>query len=120
MPIKFKPGTGIGEIVSEPKERRVINGRVCILEESIKADFALVKAHKADTKGNLTFSGTANNFNEDMAKNARITIAEVEEIVEAGQLDPNHIRVPGCFVHRIIKGNFEKRIERLMLNRGLT
>lgn len=92
---------------------RVFNGETYILEESITGDFALIKAWKGDKAGNLLFRKTANNFNEPMAKAGKITIAEVEEIVEIGEIDPDSVHLPGIYVDRLIKGpSFEKRIER--------
>jgi 3-oxoacid CoA-transferase subunit A len=94
------------------KEVRIYNGKPHILEEALTADFAIVKAWKGDTEGNLVFKSTAMNFNPMMAMAGKITVAEVEELVPAGQLDPNHIHTPGIFVQRIFKGEkFEKRIE---------
>lgn len=99
-------------IQSETKETRIINGKGYILEQSIKGDYALIKGWKADTKGNIIFRKTAQNLNPDCAKAAKITIAEVEEIVPAGSLDPDIIHLPGIFVNRLIKGEFyEKAIE---------
>jgi 3-oxoacid CoA-transferase A subunit len=111
LPIKYDDK---GEVVieSEPKEVREMDGRQYVLEKGIVGDFALVKAWKADTAGNLVFRGTARNFNPNMATASKVTIAEVEEIVEEGQLDPNEIHVSGIYVKRVIKGDhFEKRIE---------
>ena len=108
----FFTATGYGTEVAEGKETREINGRMYVLEEALTADFALVKAWKGDTLGNLIFKGTARNFNPMMAKAGKITIAEVEELVAPGELDPNHIHVPGIYIQRIFKGtNYEKRIE---------
>lgn len=108
----FFTATGFGTKVAEGKETRNIDGRDYVLEPSLTADFALVKAWKADTMGNLIFNKTAMNFNPMMATAGKITVAEVEEIVEPGELDPNYIHTPGIFVQRVIKGNsFEKRIE---------
>lgn len=104
-------------IVSKPKPTAVFNGRKYLLEESIVTEFGLVKAWKGDTKGNLVFRGTAQNFNPDVAAASKITIAEVEELVEAGELDPSEIHTPGIFVDRIIKGEaYEKPIEVPMFN----
>jgi 3-oxoacid CoA-transferase len=112
FPIKYN-SDGTVAIASKPKEVRVFNGRRYVMEESITGDFAFVKAWKADTKGNLIFKGTANNFNADCAMAGRITIAEVEEIVEAGTFEPTQIHVPGVYVARLLKGpSYEKRIER--------
>ncbi len=108
----FFTATGYGTEIAEGKETRQINGRWFILEEALHADFAIVKAWKGDTLGNLIFKGTARNFNPMMAMAGKITIAEVEELVEPGVLDPNHIHTPGIFVQRIFKGtDYEKRIE---------
>ncbi|PIK15924.1 CoA transferase subunit A [Halobacteriovorax sp. JY17] len=108
----FYTATGYGTQVAEGKETKEFNGRMYVLEEAYpKADFALVKAWKADTQGNLIFRKTARNFNSMIATAGKITVVEVEEIVEAGELDPNEIQVPGIYVNRVIKGKFEKRIE---------
>jgi len=107
----FFTATGYGTPVAEGKETREINGRHYILEESIKGDFAIVKAWKADTYGNLVFRKTARNFNPMAATAGKITVVEVEEIVQPGELDPDHIHTPGIYVDRVIKGNFEKVIE---------
>tara|TARA_R110001583_G_scaffold51716_5_gene161252 strand:+ start:3854 stop:4555 length:702 start_codon:yes stop_codon:yes gene_type:complete len=107
----FFTATGVGTPVAEGKEERNINGRDYILETSITGDFAIVKAWKADRYGNLVFRHTARNFNPMAATAGKITVVEVEEIVEPGELDPNEIHTPGIYVNRVIKGNFEKRIE---------
>jgi len=108
----FFTATGYGTIISEGKDVKMFDGRPYILEKAFpKADFSLVKAWKADTFGNLVFRKTAANFNPMMAMAGKITVVEVEEIVEAGELDPNFIHVPGIYVDRLIKGHFEKRIE---------
>jgi len=108
----FFTATGYGTEVAEGKETREIDGRMYVLEEALTADFALVKAWKGDTMGNLIFKGTARNFNPMMARAGKITIAEVEELVEPGELDPNHIHVPGIYIQRIFQGtDYEKRIE---------
>jgi len=115
FPIKFKRGTQEVEIVSEPRQRATFNGRDYLLEKALYGDIALIKAWKADTKGNLIFNKTANNMNQDFVGAAKTCIVEVEEIVEAGELDPNHIHVPGVFVSKIFQGrNYEKRIEKPM------
>lgn len=108
----FYTATGYGTVVSEGKKIEMFHGRPYILEEALTADFALIKAFKADKFGNLIYRGTARNFNPMMATAAKITVAEVEEIVEPGELDPNYIHTPGIYVDRIIKGTFEKRIEK--------
>lgn len=108
----FYTATGHGTKVAEGKESKEFNGRMYVLEEAYpKADFALVKAWKADRYGNLVFKKTARNFNVMIATAGKITVVEVEEIVEPGVLDPDQIHVPGIYVHRVIKGQFEKRIE---------
>lgn len=112
IPAFFVPA-GYGTEVAEGKEVRVFNGKPHILESALTADFAIVKAWKGDTMGNLVYKATANNFNQAMAMAGKITIAEVEELVPAGSLDPNFIHTPGIFVQRIFQGiNHEKRIER--------
>jgi 3-oxoacid CoA-transferase subunit A len=111
IPAFFTPA-GYGTEVAEGKEVRVFNGKPHILETALTADYAIVKAWKGDTEGNLVFKATARNFNPMMAMAGKITIAEVEELVPAGSLDPNFIHTPGIFVQRIFQGDsFEKRIE---------
>jgi 3-oxoacid CoA-transferase subunit A len=111
IPAFFTPA-GYGTEVAEGKEVRVYNGKPHILETALTADFAIVKAWKGDTEGNLIYKATARNFNPMMATAGKITIAEVEELVEAGELNPNDIHTPGIYVQRIFKGEkFEKRIE---------
>lgn len=111
IPAFFTPA-GYGTEVAEGKEVREFNGKPHILETALTADYAIVKAWKGDTNGNLIYKGTARNFNPMMAMAGKITIAEVEELVEPGELDPNAIHTPGIFVNRIFQGeNFEKRIE---------
>lgn len=111
IPAFFTPA-GHGTEVGEGKEVREYNGKPHILESALVADFAIVKAWKGDTNGNLIYKGTARNFNPVMAMAGRITIAEVEELVEPGELDPNFIHTPGVFVQRIFQGDhYEKRIE---------
>jgi 3-oxoacid CoA-transferase subunit A len=112
----FYTATGYGTPVAEGKESREFKGRSYILEESITGDFAIVKAWKADKMGNLVFRDTAMNFNPMAATAGKITVAEVEEIVEVGELNPTEIHTPGIYVNRVIQGSFEKRIERLMLS----
>jgi 3-oxoacid CoA-transferase subunit A len=108
----FTP-TGYGTIVAEGKETRVIEGRNYVLELPLHADFALIKAYKGDTRGNLTYRKTARNFNPVMATAAKVTLAEVEEIVQPGQLDADAIVTPGIYVAHILRGaSYEKRIER--------
>lgn len=109
----FYTATGVGTQVAEGKEHREFNGRTYMMEQGIIGDFALVKAWKADTMGNLIYRKTARNFNPIAAMAGKITIAEVEEIVEAGELDPDEIHTPGVFVQRVLLGTgYEKRIER--------
>ena len=111
IPAFYTPA-GFGTEVAEGKEYREFNGKMHLLEHAFKADFSIVKAWKGDTAGNLIFKGSARNFNPCMAGAAKITIAEVEELVEAGTLDPNQIHSPGIFVQRVFQGEkFEKRIE---------
>ena len=111
IPAFFTPA-GFGTEVAEGKEVRDFNGKPHILESALYADFAIVKAWKGDTAGNLIYKATAKNFNPMMAMAGKITIAEVEELLPAGELDPNQIHTPGIFVQRIFKGqHFEKRIE---------
>ncbi|MFC9541371.1 CoA transferase subunit A [Lysinibacillus sp. NPDC056959] len=115
----FYTATGVGTPIAEGKEVKVFDGKEYILEKGIVADFALVKAWKADKLGNLVFRKTSRNFNPLAAMAGKITIAEVEEIVEVGELDPDHIHTPGVFVQRVLLGgNYEKRIERLTVKRG--
>ena len=111
MPAIYTPA-GVDTEVAEGKEVRTFNEKKYLLEYAFEADFALVKAWKGDTHGNLIFHETARNFNPLMAMAGKITVAEVEELVPAGQLDPNNIHTPGIYVHRIFQGkNYEKRIE---------
>jgi len=117
IPAFYTPA-GYGTEVAEGKETREYNGKMYILEESLTADFAIVKAWKGDTKGNLVFKGTARNFNPVMATAGKITIAEVEHLVEPGELHPNEIHTPGIFVHRIFEGkDYEKRIEQRTISK---
>jgi 3-oxoacid CoA-transferase subunit A len=111
IPAFFTPA-GVGTEVAEGKEVREFDGKLYLLERWLQADFAFVKAWKGDTAGNLVYKGTARNFNPMMAAAGKITIAEVEELVPVGELDPNQIHTPGIYVHRIFQGvNYEKRIE---------
>ncbi|MFT4747964.1 MAG: 3-oxoacid CoA-transferase subunit A [Congregibacter sp.] len=112
----FYTATGFGTPVGEGKETRKFNGRDYILEESITGDFAIVKAYKADRYGNCIYRHTAQNFNPMAATAGKITVLEVEEIVEPGELSPSEIHTPGIYVDRIIVGKFEKRIERKILS----
>ena len=112
----FFTATGVGTLIAEGKEERQFNGKPYILENSLTADIALVKAYKADTAGNLIFRKTAQNFNPVCAMAGKVCIVEVEEIVEIGALDPDQIHLPGIYVNRIVlNANPEKRIEQLTL-----
>lgn len=111
FPAIFTPA-GYGTEVAEGKEVREFDGKMYVLEEAYKADFAFIKAWKGDEAGNLIFKGTARNFNPCMCGAAKVTVVEVEELVKPGELDPNQIHIPGIFVQRIFQGNdYEKRIE---------
>lgn len=117
MPAIFTPA-GVGTEIAAGKELRSFNGKEYLLEMAFEADFALVKAWKGDTAGNLIFRGTARNFNPVMAMAGKITVAEVEELVPAGELDPNMVHTPGVYVHRIFQGSgYEKRIEQRTVRR---
>ena len=112
IPAFYTPA-GVGTLVAEGKETREFDGKTYLLERWLRADFALIKAWKGDTQGNLIYRKTARNFNPMMATAARITIAEVEELVEPGQINPDHVVTPGIYVKRILQGaHYEKRIER--------
>jgi 3-oxoacid CoA-transferase subunit A len=112
IPAFYTPA-GVGTIVAEGKEMREFDGRPYLLERALPADFALIKAWKGDRLGNLVYRKTARNFNPMMATAAKITIAEVEHLVEPGQIDPDHVITPGIYVKRIIQGeHYERRIER--------
>lgn len=108
----FYTATGYGTPIGEGKEVREFNGRPHILEEAITGDFAIVKGWKADRYGNVMYRHTAQNFNPMVATAGRITVVEVEEIVEPGELEPAQIHTPGIYVDRLIQGSFEKRIEK--------
>lgn len=113
----FYTQTGVGTLIAEGKEERIFNGKNYILEESLTADVALVKAYKADKAGNLVFRKTAQNFNPECAMAGKITIAEVEQVVEIGELDPDEIHLPGIYVNRIVlNASPEKRIEHKTLS----
>lgn len=117
IPAFFTPA-GYGTEIAEGKEVREFNGQPHILERALVADFAFVKAWKGDTAGNLIYKGTARNFNPMMAMAGKITVAEVEELVPAGELDPAQIHTPGIFIQRIFEGkNYEKRIEQLTVRK---
>jgi 3-oxoacid CoA-transferase subunit A len=109
----FYTKTGVGTIVAEGKEHKDFNGETYILETGLLADLAIIKAYKADKAGNLIFRKTARNFSPIMATAGKITVVEVEEIVEIGELDHDQIHTPGIFVDRLFKGDFEKRIEKI-------
>lgn len=112
----FYTKTGVGTVVAEGKETREFHGATYVMEQALYADLAIVKGWKGDKAGNIIYNQTAQNFNPIMATAAKITVCEVEEIVEIGKLDPNNIHTPGVFVQRLIEGkNYEKRIERLTL-----
>jgi len=119
FPAIYTPA-GYGTEVAEGKETRDFDGKMYVLETAFKADFSFVKAWKGDAAGNLIFKGTARNFNPNMCGAARITVAEVEELVPVGSLDPNQIHIPGIFVQRIFQGkDYEKRIEKRTLRQKL-
>ncbi len=107
----FYTKTGVGTVIAEGKEHKEFNGETFIMETGLFADISIVKAWKADATGNLVFRKTARNFNPPAAMSGKICIAEVEEIVPTGSLDPDHIHLPGIYVHRLIQGDHEKRIE---------
>ena len=118
IPAFFTPA-GVGTLVAEGKEEREFNGKRYIMETAIAPDVSLVKAYKADRSGNLIFRKTARNFNPNVASAGKITVVEVEEVVEIGELDPDHIHLPGIFVHRIVVNkNPEKRIEQRTLRQA--
>jgi 3-oxoacid CoA-transferase subunit A len=110
IPAFYTP-TGYGTMVAEGKETKEFDGRMYVMEPALKADFSLIRAYKADTMGNLIYRKTAMNFNPMMATAGKITVAEVEEIVPAGELNPEFIHTPGIYVDRVIQGRFEKRVE---------
>lgn len=112
IPAFFTP-TGVGTVIAQGKETREFDGRTYVMERALKADFALIKAWKGDKWGNLVYRKTAQNFNPMMAAAARVTIAEVEHLVEVGEIQPDHVMTPSIYVKRIFEGkNYEKRIER--------
>lgn len=114
----FYTPAGYGTEVADGKEIREFDGKMYVLEHAFKADFGFIKAWKGDAAGNLIFKGTARNFNPNMCGAAKITVAEVEELVPVGELDPNNVHVPGIFVQRIFQGaHFEKRIEQLTVRK---
>lgn len=117
IPAFYTPA-GVGTPIAEGRETREFNGREYLLEEALVADVSLIRAWKADKMGNLVFRETAQNFNPIMAAAGKVTIAEVEEIVEVGELDPNEIHTPSIYVQGIIQGEQEKRIERLTVKEG--
>ncbi len=109
----FFTKTGVGTLVAEGKEVREFDGELYVMERGLTADLSIVKAWKGDREGNLVFRKTARNFNPMMATAGNVTVAEVEELVETGQIDPDQIHTPGVYVDRIVRGTFEKRIEQL-------
>ncbi len=109
----FYTKTGVGTIVAEGKETREFGGETYVMETALVADVSIVKAWKGDAQGNLVFRKTARNFNPEMAMAGKVCVAEVEEMVPVGELDPDLIHLPGIFVHRIVEGKFEKRIEKV-------
>jgi 3-oxoacid CoA-transferase subunit A len=112
IPAFFTPA-GYGTEIANGKEVREFDGKMYLMEHALHADFAIVKAWKGDTMGNLVFRKSTRNFSLPMAKAGNITIVEVEELVQPGEIDPDHVQVPGVYVHRIFKGtNYEKRIEK--------
>ncbi len=114
----FYTRTGVGTVIAEGKEHREFGGETYIMEEAIFADLAIVKAWKADETGNLVFRKTARNFNPLAAMSGRVCVAEVEEIVPTGSLEPDHIHLPGVYIHRLIQGEHEKRIEQRTVREG--
>ncbi len=119
MPAIFTPA-GVGTEVADGKESRIFNDKEYLLEYAFDADFAIIKAWKGDTDGNLIYKDTARNFNPLMAMAGKVTIAEVEELVQPGELDPNHIHTPGIYVHRIFEGkDYEKRIEQRTVRKNV-
>jgi 3-oxoacid CoA-transferase subunit A len=120
IPAFYTPA-GVGTEVAQGKETRIFNGKEYLMEHAFYSDYAIVKAWKGDTHGNLIFKGTARNFNPLMAMAGKITIAEVEELYGPGELDPNEIHTPGIFVNKIFKGiNYEKRIEQRTVRKKLS
>ncbi len=117
IPAFFTPA-GYGTEVAEGKETREFDGKMYVMERWLRADYSLVKAWKGDTEGNLVYRNTARNFNPMMAMAGTITIAEVEHLVEPGEIEPDHVHTPGIFVHRIFQGkDYEKRIEQLTVRK---
>ncbi|MBT6442522.1 MAG: CoA transferase subunit A, partial [Alphaproteobacteria bacterium] len=113
----FYTRTGYGTIIADGKETREFDGKMYVMETGLVADLSIVKAWQGDSNGNLVYRKTARNFNPPMAMAGKVTVAEAEEIVEVGALDPDHIHTPGVFVNRILKGtDYEKRIERLTVS----
>jgi 3-oxoacid CoA-transferase subunit A len=113
----FFTKTGVGTLVAEGKEVREFDGELYVMERGLTADLSIVKAWKADREGNLVFRKTARNFNPMMATAGKVTVVEVEELVEIGQIDPDQIHTPGVYVDRIVQGTFEKRIEQLTVRK---
>ncbi|QGQ97499.1 CoA transferase subunit A [Paenibacillus psychroresistens] len=115
IPAFYTPA-GVGTLIAEGKETRIFNGKAYLLEEALTADFSLIRAAKADGVGNLVYNKTARNFNPMMAAAGRVTIAETEQIVQTGAIDPEHIHTPGIFVQKLIVGEQQKRIEKLTIH----
>lgn len=115
IPAFYTPA-GIGTMIGEGRETRYFNGKEYLLEEALVADFSLIRAYRADNMGNLQYNKTARNFNPIMATAGRITIAETEELVAIGEIDPEHVHTPGVYVQRLVVGAQEKRIEKLTVN----
>jgi 3-oxoacid CoA-transferase subunit A len=116
IPAFYTPA-GYGTEIAVGKEQREFNNKMYLMEHALHADFAIIKAWKGDTMGNLVFRKTTRNFSTSMAKAGNVTIAEVEQLLQPGELDPDHIHVAGIYVHKIFQGtHYEKRIERLTLN----
>ena len=113
----FYTRTGVGTVIAEGKEHKDFDGETYILERAIVADLSIVKGWKADESGNVVFRKTARNFNVPAAKCGRICVCEVEEIVPTGSIDPDHVHLPGIYVHRLIQGQHEKRIEKLTVRK---
>jgi 3-oxoacid CoA-transferase subunit A len=110
----FYTKTGVGTVAADGKETKLFNGELYVMEKALHADLAIIKGWKADTAGNVIYNKTSRNFNPIMATAAKVTVCEVEEIVQVGNIDPNHIHTPGIYVQRLIKGDrYEKRIEKL-------
>lgn len=112
LPVRYNKDGTVAQM-SKPRETREFNGKQYVLEEAINGDFALIKVHKADKLGNCQFRRAMNNFNEAMAKNAKVTFVEADEIVEAGDIAPENVHLQGIYVHKVIQSTEEKKIEKL-------